>query len=80
MIKILIKGPERTIRVLEERLRYTCMIDLEISNHMSGCKIDARKGNEWITLCRFTNDENVNNILTMFRIAIMQNFHKDIKI
>ena len=67
MKKIFITSSENIINQLETKLRHKFDIDFKYSNRLEG-KIEARKNNEWITICRFSSDENLDNILTMFDV------------
>ncbi|HEX5186446.1 MAG TPA: hypothetical protein VFV86_06105 [Nitrososphaeraceae archaeon] len=67
MKKIFITSSEKIINQLEQKLRHKFDIDFKYSNRLEG-KIEARKNNEWITICRFSSDENLDNILTMFDV------------
>jgi hypothetical protein len=67
MRKILITSSEKIIHQIEKKLRQEFEIDFEYSDSSEG-KIEAKKGNRWITICRFSPDENLNNIITMFNV------------
>jgi hypothetical protein len=67
MRKILIKSSEKIINQIEEKLRYKFEIDFEYSDLAEG-KIEAKKDNRWITICRFSPDEKLDNIITMFNV------------
>jgi hypothetical protein len=67
MKKIFITSSEYIINHLERNLRYKFDIDFKYSNRTEG-KIEARKNNEWVTICRFSSDENLDDILTMFNV------------
>ena len=67
MKKIFITSSEKIINHLEQKLRHKFDIDFKYSNRLEG-KIESRKNNEWITICRFSSDDNLDNILTMFDV------------
>lgn len=67
MKKIFITSSENIINQLETKLRHKFDIDFKYSNRTEG-KIEARKNNEWVTICRFSSDENLDDILTMFNV------------
>jgi hypothetical protein len=67
MRKILITASEKIINQIEKKLRHEFEIDFEYSDSSEG-KIEAKKDNKWITICRFSCDENLDNIITMFNV------------
>ena len=67
MRKILITASEKIINQIEIKLRHQFEIDFEYSDSSEG-KIEAKKDNKWVTICRFSSDENVDNIITMFNV------------
>jgi len=67
MKKIFITSSEKIVNQLERKLRYNFDIDYKYSDRKEG-KIEARKKNEWVTICRFSSDENLDDILTMFNV------------
>ena len=67
MRKILITASEKIINQIEKKLRHKFDIDFECTDSSEG-KIEAKKDNKWITICRFSSDENLNNIITMFNV------------
>jgi hypothetical protein len=70
--KILVRAPAELAHRLEETLRRNYDVRTEI--HESGskviCEIDARITRSWITICRFAPDENLKDILTMFKVNL----------
>ena len=69
MKRILIYAPAEIIVKLQEKLRYHYDVEVELlSNQESMCKIDAKIKGNWHTICRFTPDENIKDILTMFKV------------
>ena len=67
MRKILITASEKNVNQIEKKLRNNFEIDFEFSNLPEG-KIEAKKDNKWITICRFSSDENLDNVITMFNV------------
>ena len=67
MRKILITSSEKVINKIEKKLRYNFEIDFVYSD-LPECKIEAKKDNRWVTICRFSSDENLDNIITMFNV------------
>lgn len=71
MQKLLIRAPQAVAYELEERLRHRYdiqiyVLDDNIANVV--CEISAKIRNKWITICRFAPYENLDDILTMFRV------------
>jgi len=67
MKKILISSSEKIFNQIEEKLRHTFEIEFEYSD-LHEYKIEAKKGNKWLTICRFSSDEKLENIITMFNV------------
>lgn len=67
MRKILITSSEKSINQIEKKLRHEFEIDFEYSDSSEG-KIEVKKDNRWVTICRFSSDENIDNIITMFNV------------
>jgi hypothetical protein len=67
MRKILITSSEKIINQIEKKLRHEFEIDFEYSDSSEG-KIEVKKDNRWVTICRFSSDENIDNIITMFNV------------
>ena len=67
MRKILITSSEKVINKIEKKLRYNFEIDF-LHSDLPECKIEAKKDNRWVTICRFSSDENLDNIITMFNV------------
>jgi len=55
---------------LEEILRHRYDVQTEIREDDSICEIEARITRNWITICRFAPDENLEDILTMFKVNL----------
>lgn len=67
MRKLFITASEKIINHLEKKFRYNFEIEFEYTNSLEG-KIEVLKNNKWITICRFSVDESVENIVTMFNV------------
>ena len=72
MQKILVRAPPDLAHKLEETLRRNYDVRTEISESDSKaiCEIEARITRDWITICRFAPDENLKDILTMFKVNL----------
>ncbi|MFZ0510563.1 MAG: hypothetical protein WAM14_03060 [Candidatus Nitrosopolaris sp.] len=69
--KILVRAPPRLAHKLEETLRHHYDVRTEIredGDSKAICEIEARITRNWITICRFAPDENLKDILTMFKV------------
>jgi hypothetical protein len=66
--KILISAPQPLASRLEEKLRRNYDVQVEPTENDTFCEIKARLRRNWITVCRFANDENFKDILTMFEV------------
>jgi hypothetical protein len=65
--KIFITASEKIINQIEKKFRNNFDIDFEYSDSSEG-KIELIKNNRWVTICRFSSDESVDNIITMFNV------------
>jgi hypothetical protein len=65
--KIFITASEKIINQIEKKLRTNFEIDFEYSDSSEG-KIELIKNNRWVTICRFSSDESLDNIVTMFNV------------
>ena len=72
MQKILVRAPPDLAHKLEETLRRNYDVRTEISESDSKaiCEIEARITRDWITICRFAPDENIKDIVTMFKVNL----------
>jgi hypothetical protein len=70
--KILVRAPPSLAHKLEEILRHRYNVRTEIREDDSKviCEIEARITRNWITICRFAPDENLEDILTMFEVNL----------
>jgi hypothetical protein len=57
---------------LEEILRHRYDVRTEIreDDSKATCEIEARITRNWITICRFAPDENLEDIITMFKVNL----------
>lgn len=72
MQKILVRAPPDLAHKLEETLRHNYDVRTETreSDSNAVCEIEARIATTWITICRFASDENLKDILTMFKVNL----------
>ncbi|MGA9152693.1 MAG: hypothetical protein WBZ36_19115 [Candidatus Nitrosopolaris sp.] len=72
MQKILVRAPPSLAHKLEEILRHRYDVRTEIreKDNKGICEIEARITRNWITICRFAPDENLEDILTMFKVNL----------
>jgi len=70
--KILVRAPPGLAHKLEEILKHRYDVRTEIRDDDSKgvCEIEARITRDWITICRFAPDENLEDILTMFKVNL----------
>ena len=67
MRKIFITASEKIINQLEKKFRHNFEIEFEYSDSLES-KIEVIKNNTWVTICRFSLDESLDNIVTMFNV------------
>jgi hypothetical protein len=65
--KIFITASQKIINQLEKKFRHNFEIEFEYSDSLEG-KIEVIKNNRWVTICRFSSNESLDNILTMFNV------------
>jgi hypothetical protein len=65
--KIFITASQKIINQLEKKFRHNFEIEFEYSDSLEG-KIEVIKNNRWVTICRFSSDESLDNIVTMFNV------------
>jgi hypothetical protein len=65
--KIFITAPQKIINQLEKKFRHNFEIEFEYSDSLEG-KIEVIKNNRWVTICRFSSNESLDNIVTMFNV------------
>ena len=68
MQKILILADDPIRTKLEEKLRRRFDVESVPPPLNSICEIKMRLRGNWITLCRFSPDENFRDIITMFNV------------
>ena len=67
MRKIFITASEKIVNQLEKKFRHNFEIEFEYSDSLEG-KIEVIKNNKWVTICRFSSNESLDNIVTMFNV------------
>ena len=67
MRRILICASNAIARKLEDRLRHTFDVEVKIITS-EVCEIKAKIRRDWVTICRFADNENLNDVLTMFQV------------
>jgi hypothetical protein len=65
--KIFITASQKIINQLEKKFRHNFEIEFEYSDSLEG-KIEVIKNNRWVTICRFSSNESLDNIVTMFNV------------
>jgi hypothetical protein len=70
MQRILILAPKGLASQLEEKLRHKFDVETNLPESKSVCQILAKTKRSWITICSFTYDENLKDILTMFEVNL----------
>jgi hypothetical protein len=68
MQRILILAPKGLASQLEEKLRHKFDVETNLPTSESVCQILAKTRTSWVTICSFTYDENLKDILTMFEV------------
>jgi hypothetical protein len=73
MRKLLICATQEIAAKLEEILRHNFDVKLDILGYNAVnvvCEILAEVQRKWVTVCRFSRTESLQDILTMFRINL----------
>jgi hypothetical protein len=72
LYKILVRAPSSLAHKLEEilRHRYDVRTEIQEDDGKAICEIEARITRNWITICRFAPDENLEDILMMFKVNL----------
>jgi hypothetical protein len=65
--RIFITASQEIINQLEKKFRKNFEIEFEYSDSVEG-KIEVIENNRWITICRFSSNESLDNIVTMFNV------------
>ena len=76
MKKLLIRAPKELAIKLEEKLRHRYDVQLDTlddhddknKSNANVCEIKVKIKKDWVTLCRFSPNENLKDILTMFQV------------
>lgn len=76
MKKLLICAPKELAIKLEEKLRHHYDVQLDTlddhddknKSNANVCEIKVKIRKDWVTLCRFSPNENLKDILTMFQV------------
>jgi predicted peptidase len=69
----MICAPREITRLLSERLRQQYEVQsVTVENYDSHsiCKIQAKVSGKWVTICRFSPYENLQDVLTMFKVNL----------
>jgi hypothetical protein len=68
MRRIVICAPYYTAKKLEDRLRYKFDVEIKLISPSDICEIKGKIRRECITICRFADNENLKDVLTMFEV------------
>ncbi|HJT48013.1 MAG TPA: hypothetical protein VJ729_07495 [Nitrososphaeraceae archaeon] len=68
MQRILICAPVYIARKLEDLLRHKFDVEIKIIDPSNVCEIKGKIRKDWITICRFAENENPKDVLTMFEV------------
>lgn len=71
--KLLIRATHELASRLEEKLRHNYDVRVHVLDDMTTsivCEISAEVRRKWVTVCRFAHTENLEDILTMFRVNL----------
>jgi uncharacterized Fe-S radical SAM superfamily protein PflX len=68
MRRILISAPDYKAKKLEDQLRYKFDVEIKVISPCDVCEIKGKIRREWITICRFAENENIEDVLTMFEV------------
>ena len=67
MRKIFVTASEKIVNQIENKFRHHFEIEFEYSDSSEG-KIEVIKNKHWVTICRFSSNESIDNIVTMFNV------------
>ena len=67
MRKIFVTASEKIVNQIEKKFRHHFEIEFEYSDSSEG-KIEVIKNKEWVIICRFSSNESIDNIVTMFNV------------
>ena len=71
--KLLIRATHELASRLEEKLRHNYDVRVHVLDDRTiivVCEISAEVRRKWVTVCRFAHTENLEDILTMFRVNL----------
>jgi len=68
MRRILICAPDYMATRLENQLRYKFDVEIKVITPSQICEIKGKIRRDWITICRFAENENLKDVLTMFEV------------
>ena len=67
MRRILICAPDSVAKRLEDKLRHKFDVEVKIVSD-DVCEIKGKIKRDWVSICRFAHNENLNDVLTMFEV------------
>ena len=67
MRRILICAPDSIAKRLEDKLRHKFDVEIKIV-YSDVCEIKGKIKRDWVSICRFAHNENLNDVLTMFEV------------
>ena len=67
MRRILICAPDSLAKRLEDKLRHKFDVKVKIVSD-DVCEIKGKIKRDWVSICRFAHNENLNDVLTMFEV------------
>ena len=67
MRRILICAPDSAAKRLEDKLRHKFDVEVKIVSD-DVCEIKGKIKRDWVSICRFAHNENLNDVLTMFEV------------
>ena len=73
MRKLLIRATYELASRLEDKLRHNYDVRVHVLDDRTTsvvCEISAEVRRKWVTVCRFAHTENLEDILTMFRVNL----------
>jgi hypothetical protein len=65
--RILICAPDSVAKRLEDKLRHKFDVEVKIVSD-DVCEIKGKIKRDWVSICRFAHNENLNDVLTMFEV------------
>ena len=67
MRRILICASDSIAKRLEDKLRHKFDVEIKIV-YSDVCEIKGKIKRDWVSICRFAHNENLNDVLTMFEV------------